>query len=318
MESFMHLSDEKIAKLIDGKISKKERLEYLSHISECHECFEVYTDSLRTLENREAEESRRQFLMVIIRKKRILPLLAAMLLLISLPFVWKFIQTSLSTQQATEWNNILVAKGEKKELTLDDGTRVFLDSGSSFKYPQKFIRKVREVSLTGEGYFEVRPDEKKPFLVNADYAVIKVVGTKFNVRAWQQTQRVEVSVAEGRVSLHSRISDPKTAVLISNGQQSILPKNGRPSNPVKVNIEKYLGWINRNVEFVNTPLLEILNQLERWYDIRFVLHDDISVTDQLTVHIQNKPLKDILELIADLMTLEYEQKGKTVYLHAKN
>ena len=268
----MHLSDEKIAKLVDGKIGEEEREVYLNHISECSECFEVYTASLKSLENKEREKSHRRFFLVITRKKRLIPLLVAAFLIISLPFVWKLIQTSLSTRQTIEWNKILIANGEQKELTLGDGTQVLLDSGSFFEYPQDFSSKVREVSLAGEGYFEVPPDEKKPFIVNASHAVIKVLGTKFNIRAWQQTQKVEVTVAEGKVSLRSRSGAPEAAVLVSEGQLSILPLYGQPSNPVEVDIEKYLGWFNRNVVFVNTPLQEILDQLERWYDIRFVLY----------------------------------------------
>jgi transmembrane sensor len=318
MESLMHLSDEKIAKLVDGKIGEEEREVFLKHISECNECFEVYSASLKSLESKEREKSYRRFLLVITRKNRFIPLLVAAFLLISFPFVWKLIQESLAIQQTIELNKILVANGEQKELTLDDGTQVRLDSGSFFEYPQNFSSKVREVSLAGEGYFEVLPDEKKPFIVNAEHAVIKVIGTKFNIRAWQQTQKVEVTVAEGRVSLRSRSGAPEAAVLISKGQLSILPLYGQPSNPVEVDVERYLGWFNRNVVFVNTPLQEILNQLERWYDIRFVLYGNISVTNQLTIYIEDKPLDDILELIADLMILEYKKKDQTVYLYAKD
>lgn len=310
----MHLSDEKIAKFIDGRINKEEREEYLYHISECSECFEVYTESVKSLDSKEYEKSQKRLFMVIIRKKRFIPLLAVALLLISIPFIWKSINTSVSEQQFLELEKILVANGTQKELILDDGTRVILDAGSSFQYPKRFNSEIREVYLVGEGYFEVPEIKNKPFIVNAGHAVIKVLGTKFNIRAWEQTQKVKVVVAEGKVSLCSRSADPASAVLISRGELSILPKYGQPSNPVGVDIDKHLGWLTRDIEFHNTPMQEILSQLERWYDIHFFLDENIPVFDQLTIHIQDRPVDEIIELIADLMTLEYKLEGKTVYL----
>ena len=191
-DSDMHLSDDTIAKLIEGAISKEEREAHLAHISECSECFEVYTESLKSLKNKEHEKSQKRLFIVITRKKRFIPLLVAALLLISLPFIWKSINTPESEQPRLEMIKIQVAHGEQKDLTLNDGTRVILDAGSSFEYPEKFISEAREVSFMGEGYFEVPTGKKKPFVVYAGQAVIKVVGTKFNIRAWQKTQKVKV------------------------------------------------------------------------------------------------------------------------------
>lgn len=250
--------------------------------------------------------------------RRILRYAALLILVISLPFMLKIIKTSSSTSQTIELKEILVDKGKKMVVTLPDDTRVTLDAGTLFSYPTRFTGETREVFLKGEGYFEVSPLKEKPFVVYANHAVIKVVGTKFNVRAWQYTKKVKVAVAEGKVSLRSETVSPGTAVLISKGHLSILPKKGPPSKPCQVDIKEHLGWIDRDIVFDDVPLQEILHQLERWYDIRFILDAGIPVSDRLTVHIQDKPVEDIIELIADLMGCNYKHEGHSVYLNSKD
>ena len=134
------------------------------------------------------------------------------------------------------------------------------------------------------------------------------------MRAWQQNRRVRVTVAEGKVSLRSEKAADEEAVVILEGQLSTLPEKGRPSEPGNVDVKKHLGWINREVFFDDTPFHEILYQLERWYDLRFILEDDTIASDRLTVHIQYKPIEDILELITTLTHLRYELRDSNVIL----
>ena len=241
---------------------------------------------------------------------------AAILLLITLiPYIiWKATRISPPGQQAFELKEISVDQQKQIDIALSDDTRITLDAGSFFRYPHEFKGKSREVFLTGEGYFNVTPDEKKPFIVHASNAVIKVIGTRFNVRAWQHNRRVRVTVAEGKVSLRSEKVSDEEAVVILEGQLSTLPGKGQPSEPANVDVKKHLGWINHEVFFDDTPFHEILYQLERWYDLRFILEDDSVASDRLTVHIQDKPVEDILELITTLTHLKYERIGSTVIL----
>jgi ferric-dicitrate binding protein FerR (iron transport regulator) len=251
----------------------------------------------------------------LFRKYRSLRYATILMLIILIPyFIWKATRIFSPEQQAFELKEISVDQKKQADIALSDGTRITLDAGSLFQYPPEFKGKAREVFLTGEGYFNVTPDEKKPFIVHANNAVIKVIGTRFNVRAWQHNKRVRVAVAEGKVSLRSEKAADEEAVVISEGQLSTLPEEGRPSEPGNVDVKKHLGWINREVFFEDTPLHEILYQLERWYDLRFILEDDSIASDRLTVHIQNKPIEDILELITTLTKQKYEHMDRSVIL----
>ncbi|MCK4944319.1 MAG: FecR domain-containing protein, partial [Candidatus Aminicenantes bacterium] len=282
----MHLSDEKIAQLIEDRINKAERDECLKHISGCAECFEVYTESIKSLEKEKIKRPHKRFFIVTVRKKKVLRFLAAAILIISLPFLWKAIKPYLSVIGPEELTEVLIDKGEKRKLILSDGTQVFLDSGSVFSFPQKFSRENRKVYLNGEAYFKVTHDNTRTFIVHANHAIIEVKGTEFNVRAWNQTQKVKVAVAEGKVTLGLRKAERGAEVLISKGQLSVLPEDGEPSEPMRVDIDKHLSWINRDMVFDNAPMREILNQLERWHNVHFVVDKNISVSSKITVHIQ--------------------------------
>jgi ferric-dicitrate binding protein FerR (iron transport regulator) len=248
-------------------------------------------------------------------KYRLLRYASILLLIILIPFIiWKTTRTSLPEHQAFELKEVSVEQKKQMDIALSDGTKITLDAGSIFQYPEEFKGKTREVILTGEGYFNVALNKEKPFIVHANNAVIKVLGTRFNVRAWPHNRRVRVAVAEGQVSLRSEKAADEEAVVLLEGQMSTLPEKGRPSEPAEVDVKKYLGWINREVFFEDTPFHEILYQLERWYDLRFVLEDDSIASDRLTVHIQNKPVEDMLELITTLTDLKYERTGRTVVL----
>jgi ferric-dicitrate binding protein FerR (iron transport regulator) len=249
---------------------------------------------------------------------KILRYAAILLIIILTPY---FIYNGFSIPAWIQFNpqltTVNVKKGDRQKIRLSDGSTIVLDAGSILKYHEQFDNDVREVFLNGEGYFEVMPSLEKPFIVHAGDAVIQVLGTKFNVRAWQKYKRVQVAVAEGKVSFNLQKGATKEAVILTPGFSSIVSENRSPSQPQKIDIEKYLGWMFNEVIFDDTPLNEILFQLERWYDLQFVLADSSYGNERLTLYIQSKSVKDILELIATLTDLQYVYTGKTVRFEAK-
>ena len=220
-------------------------------------------------------------------------------------------------EKRIEWVELAVESGAHRQLTLSDGTRIRLDAGSVLEYPVVFNGEERAVRLSGEGYFEVASRADQPFVVRADDAQIRVVGTRFNVRAWQREERVTVAVAEGRVSFGSE-GDGSQDVEIEKGEMSVRQKNGLPTRPRHVEIEKHLGWLQREAFFDNVPLNEVLHQLERWYDVRFVLEDNAIAAEQLTLHIDAESLEGVLELISALTDLEYQRTDDVVRLTSKD
>ena len=245
-------------------------------------------------------------------KSHVWRIAAIFFLLLSLPLLYT--QVIQPYYQSQQMENIIVENGQQKKIQLPDGSVVMLDAGSSFSYNKDFAGNTREVFLEGEGFFEVKPNPDKPFIVHANNAIVKVLGTKFNVRAWQQNKRVKVAVAEGKVSFRNKTKSIPHKVVLTKGQLSTLEENGTPSEPVTVDINKYIGWMDKEIIFNDAPLHEILFQVERWYNVKFELNDRAIADEHLTLHIQKKPLNDILELISALTDLKYKRKGKIVYL----
>lgn len=209
---------------------------------------------------------------------------------------------------------ITVANGDRQRLALADGSHVVLDAGSVFQYPKRFLGDAREVSLNGEGYFDVQSDPDRQFIVHANHATVQVLGTEFNIRAWQVNEQVVVSVAEGRVRLAPEDGTVQEAVVIDEGQSSTMVKDGVPSKPVSSDIAEHIGWMSNEVTFRDVPLREILHQLERWYDVEFVLQDSSVAEERLFLHLQDDPLEQIVDLIATLIDSEYELRDDSVYL----
>ena len=222
-----------------------------------------------------------------------------------------------SFEQRIEWVELAVESGAHRQLNLSDGTRIRLDAGSVLEYPMVFNGEERAVRLSGEGYFEVASRADQPFVVRADDARIRVLGTQFNVRAWQGEQRVTVAVAEGKVSFGAD-EDGSQDVEIEKGEMSVLPKDGLPTKPRAVEIMKHLGWLHREAFFDGVPLNEILHQLERWYDVRFITEDTAIAAEQLTLHIDAESLQGVLELISALTDLEYQRTDGVVRLTSKD
>ena len=241
---------------------------------------------------------------------------AAVLLIVSSLAYYGSRETGiLPSSRETRWLTQAVESGTGDVLTLSDGTRIRLDAGSTLRYPESFRGDERPVFLSGEGYFEVAPDADRPFRVRLEHAVVEVLGTRFNVRAWQPEQRVTVAVAEGKVALIS--GQEKKAVEIGTGQMSTLSESGPPSEPRPADIDIHLGWMRRAAFFDDAPLRDVLFQLERWYDVQFTLEDTSMAAERLTMHVEAKSLDSVLELISALTGLDCRRDDGRVLLASR-
>ncbi|PPL01284.1 FecR family protein [Parapedobacter indicus] len=159
-------------------------------------------------------------------------------------------------------------KGGTYQITLPDGSKVWLNAQSTLKYPSRFVGNERVVYLDGEGYFDVaeRQDtynKRIPFKVITDSQTIEVLGTEFNVSAFPDEQQTKTTLVKGSVRL-SLVSHPKSIVLLP-GQQSVL--SGSTFDTRNVNTYQYTAWREGYFFFKRTPLEDVLRQVCRWYDV---------------------------------------------------
>ena len=200
-------------------------------------------------------------------------------------------------------------------LQLPDGTRITFDIGSTFTYPKSFDgADAREVSLDGEAFFEVTRNEKLPFTVHANGGTVKVLGTSFAVRSWKSDENIIVAVKNGRVSFGPEMNNDtsKVVYLTENTMSKLSRRTAIPTPAENIDFSKSLSWMKREIYFQNTPVPEVLRQLERWYHVSIQAADSSMLHENITVFIGNKPLSENLDLLAVILGMKVVERADSV------
>lgn len=187
---------------------------------------------------------------------------------------------------------IEIPVGGSYEMTLADGTKVWLNSASKLRFPTRFAGNRREVFLEGEAYFEVAKNERMPFIVHAGQSEIKVLGTAFNVSAYSQENTV-TTLAKGHVEVNC---NDVVAELLP-GKQAVVDRTGR-INTRNVDVSLYTSWLQGVFEFENMSLYEIASKLSRWYGVDFDFVDRSCMERRFTGGFKKTdPANECLEII---------------------
>ncbi len=168
------------------------------------------------------------------------------------------------------YNTLTVPYGKRFDIELSDGTTIFLNAGSSIKYPVNFIKGLeRQVFLTGEAYLEVATDKEHPFIVNADALNVQVLGTQFNVSNYLEDNRAEVVLVEGSVGMYSdeEIFDKDKNVVLTPGLKGTFDEATTEIETKEVSTKVYTAWVSGELVFRNMTFDNILKKLERTYNV---------------------------------------------------
>lgn len=206
------------------------------------------------------------------------------------------LQYELNHQKMEEpvWHTVKVPVSGEYHFTLSDGTRVWLNSESEITFPVSFVGGSREVVVKGEAYFEVKSDKAHPFIVHAKEVDIEVVGTKFNVAAYEDSHRVVTTLAEGRVNVEM---SGQVVGLSPDEQVSVDLKSGKMAKN-SVSASTNISWIQGIFEYGNMTLEEITAQLSRWYDVDFIFSDAEFKTRRFTGVVKKyDELNNVLKII---------------------
>jgi transmembrane sensor len=209
---------------------------------------------------------------------------------------------------------------EAKLITfrLPDGTQVCMYPNAELTYPRVFEGKTRQVTFVGEGFFDVVHDASHPFLIQSDKMQIRVLGTKFNVKALPKQAIFQVSVVSGSVAVRSfteeGVSDPKTVIL--KPQQKVLFEVATNQlTAIETNIEaKKEIFEPISISFNETPVSNVISQLERQFNINIQLSDKAIADCLLTADFNNQSLPVILEILCTSLDVSYTLSGDTLIL----
>lgn len=173
----------------------------------------------------------------------------------------------------TVYNTLIIPRGGEYRLTLSDGTRIWLNSETEIRYPVEFSGDVRELRLVkGELYLEVARNDKMAFVVSLNDSVkVKVLGTHFNINAYEDEPVVRTTLLEGSVEVSSGSA---TSLILKPGEQSRFDKGSGHNEIALVNVEEVVAWKNGDFFFDNENLESIMKKLSRWYDVPVRFKDE--------------------------------------------
>lgn len=187
--------------------------------------------------------------------------------------------------------------GVRSHVVLPDGSKVWINAESTLSFPVPFEPGIRSVTLHGEAYFDVLKNEAAPFMVSSGPFAVRVLGTEFNVKAYQEEAVLEVVLKEGAVSLGSGKSVKESDIILHPGERAVLDKSTGKLWVHHGQIEKYIAWHKGKLVFDETPMPEVAAQLERWYGIEVEVKDARVKTYRITTTFENEPLHQVLELL---------------------
>jgi len=210
--------------------------------------------------------------------------------------------------QAVEFNTVSTPAGGQYQVVLPDGSKVWLNSSSSLKFPTVFTGGERRVELSGEGYFEVAKNRELPFKVKFNNQEVEVLGTHFNIMAYKEDEASRTTLLEGSV----RISKSGVKKILVPGDQALVTGIGSNMDIQQVNTEAVVAWKNGMFIFNNENIKTIMTQLARWYNIDVVYQGSIKDKEYGIRMARSKSLAEILKNIELTGTIHFKTEGRRI------
>jgi ferric-dicitrate binding protein FerR (iron transport regulator) len=241
---------------------------------------------------------------------------AAALLFFSLGFaVQYFLTNKINDNFSDQYSSIVVPEGQKSMVVLPDGSKAWINSGSVLKYRNSFNAKVREVDLEGEAYFEVTKDPSRMFRVNTGIIDVEVYGTAFDIKNYDDENKVEVTVETGKVGL---VKDGIKLTELTKGKQAIYDEENNQIQLSSPKVDVVTAWKNNELIFDGTPFEEVIRYLERWYGVNITIEEKMKNKHNYTFRVKTESFRELMNLLKEITPLEYKIDGKNVTIRYAN
>lgn len=275
---------------------------------------------------REEEQSSKPKIFQITRKTYYSSVAAIIVFLIAVMGVIGYMnpgiysETIVKTPQ-NKFVNSTTTDGQKKQLTLSDGSKIILNANSRIKYPADYYGGDLDIWLEGEAFFDIvhpEGDEERTLTVHVTEGSIKVLGTKFNVNTYEDA--TEVVLVEGSVSVEKKDSEKQTVEnkVLKPGEMSRIPQVGQDITVSKVRSELFTSWTKDKLIFDKTPLQNVIRRVEHLYDVRFELGDQELKHIPISGSLPNNNLEVFLNALEDLMEQRIIKEGDVIIVGALN
>lgn len=244
----------------------------------------------------------------------------AAFLLIPLIGLGIFYWVNQNHKSAGQFVETIAPRGQKSQIVLSDGTKIWLNSDTRIKYPGSFSSDERDVYLEGEAFFEVTKNTHRPFIVHTSGLNVKVLGTKFNVKAYSDEDQVETSLFEGNINL--LMTNPWTKATavkgVKPGQSLIYSKTNRELEYNRFPQEEIYGWKKNRLIFKDDTFSNLVKKVERWYDVQIVYDEKLFKDRRLTVELNDgERLEQLMKIISLALSVDYQFENGEIILTPK-
>lgn len=221
--------------------------------------------------------------------------------------------SSQDRQIRDNYYQLKTPRGGQYQVKLEDGTQVYLNAASSLKYPTRFGEESRTVELTGEAYFEIAADRDRPFYVISQNQKITVLGTKFNVSAYEDEPLITTTLMEGAVRVGSLINNKSQQ--LKPGQQSIYSLSDGRLSVQPANMRTVSAWYRGYFDFTDQNIRSVMPQIARWYDVEVVFQS--AVSDQLLEGDVSRfdKVEDVLAVLSAIGAADFQVKGRKIIVN---
>jgi transmembrane sensor len=213
-----------------------------------------------------------------------------------------------ASESKTLYNILKTGRGQMYPVKLSDGSAVWLNSSSSIRFPVAFNEQERRVEITGEAYFEIAHNDRKPFTVSVNGMTVQVVGTVFNINSYTDEGSMKTTLLKGGV----KVKQGNQQVMIRPGEQAEVIEN-KIKVKADVNISKEVAWKNGLFYFKNENVKAIMRQISRWYDVDVVFEGNISNSAFSGKIYRNANLSEVLKLL-NVLDVNYKIEGKKLII----
>jgi ferric-dicitrate binding protein FerR (iron transport regulator) len=210
---------------------------------------------------------------------------------------------------------LTVPRGGSYRVVLPDGTQAWLNADSRLEYPSVFTKDVREVSLTGEAYFEVKTDAAHPFIVKLPSSAtgegqgeVRVLGTAFNIQAYPEDHKVITTLIDGKLQVNSKDKQ----LILSPGEQALLNRGGQLALNPHANVEQVIAWKNGYFRFDKADIYTIMEQLARWYNIEVSYAGNLPLRHFGAIISRNNNISGILNMLEATGEVHFHLEGKQI------
>ena len=316
-----------LKRFVDGLYTRKDADDLLKHfhagkynteISEAMDTVweEMEEDEVSSLQHQQYREEARLLLSRIRKPEKrfsFIPYLRYVAIVaVILSIGWGGFRLIRSNQEKVlTYTEVHVKNGEHKRVILPDGTSVTLNAGSYLRYPREFITDVRRIEMNGEPFFEVTRDEEKPFLIHTKDADVKVLGTSFNVKAFDMDEQLTVSVQTGKV----QVDLPEAMMRLLPDEQFVMDKTKGEFQKRNEDARLSTVWIKGGLYFNRTPIRTVVNELVRMYNRTIEFAPGAEYDDYIYGEHDNKSLEAVLKSIQYSTDIKYRIENDKIVLY---